>query len=153
MGKIGIIRRYTKSDESATVGVWYRTGKEAYPYLPQFQALTFEKAVAVFRQLIPSTCDIWIGEEHQKVIAYLAMKDSYIDRLYVDPTQQNLGWGTRFVEHAKEIQPQGLELHTHQANTNACRFYERLGFVAVNFGISPAPESEPDVEYHWRPGK
>jgi hypothetical protein len=28
---------------------------------------------------------------------------------------------------------------------------EHHGFKAVQFGISPSPESAPDVEYHWRP--
>jgi hypothetical protein len=31
--------------------------------------------------------------------------------------------------------------------------YEGQGFVAVKYGLSPAPESAPDVEYHWRPGQ
>jgi len=55
------------------------------------------------------------------------------------------------IHHAKKLFPYGLELHTHQKNIAACRFYEKHGFVAVRFGISPPPESEPDVEYHWRP--
>jgi ribosomal protein S18 acetylase RimI-like enzyme len=53
--------------------------------------------------------------------------------------------------HACSLSPQGLELHTHQQNTGARRFYERHGFAAVRFGLSPPPESAPDVEYHWRP--
>ena len=27
--------------------------------------------------------------------------------------------------------------------------FEKHGFVAVKFGISPPPESAPDVEYAW----
>ena len=49
------------------------------------------------------------------------------------------------------LYPDGLELHTHQENVIACAFYEKHGFRAVKFGISPSPESVPDVEYHWRP--
>ena len=30
-------------------------------------------------------------------------------------------------------------------------FYEKRGFSAVRFGVSPPPESEADVEYHWKP--
>jgi len=44
-------------------------------------------------------------------------------------------------------------LYTVQINTNGRAFYEKNGFVAVRFGVSAAPESEPDVEYHWRPGE
>jgi len=52
---------------------------------------------------------------------------------------------------AKAMHPNGLELHTHQENRAARRLYEKHGFKAVKFGVSPPPESAPDVEYHWRP--
>ena len=29
--------------------------------------------------------------------------------------------------------------------------YTKHGFRAVKYGVSPAPESEPDVLFHWRP--
>lgn len=79
------------------------------------------------------------------------MDGSYIDRMYVDPSEWRKGWGTRFVNLAKQLSPNRLELHTHQENHPARALYERQGFVAVKFGLSPAPELAPDVEYHWRP--
>jgi len=79
------------------------------------------------------------------------MKGSYIDRMFVDPSQWRKGWGTRLVVFAKSLSPNGLELHTHQENRAARRLYERHDFRAVTFGTSPPPESAPDVEYHWRP--
>ena len=48
--------------------------------------------------------------------------------------------------------PAGLRLFTHVDNAPARAFYERLGFRAVAFGVSPPPECLPDVEYAWRPG-
>jgi hypothetical protein len=42
-------------------------------------------------------------------------------------------------------------LQEHQANVAARALYEGHGFQAVKFDLSPAPESAPDVEYHWRP--
>jgi len=145
------IRAYREEDESAVVGVWHRAGLDAYTYLPTWQAFTLEQAHTVFREIILANCDIWVAVSGGRVVAYLAMQGSYIDRLYVDPPQQRKGWGTRLVEYAKALQPQGLELHTHQQNYAARALYERHGFVAVRFGISPPPESAPDVEYHWRP--
>jgi ribosomal protein S18 acetylase RimI-like enzyme len=40
-----------------------------------------------------------------------------------------------------------MRLFTFQRNKAARSFYEKFGFRPVAFGISPAPESEPDVEY------
>jgi len=145
------IRPYQAADEEAVVGVWHRAGLAAYTYLPTWQAFTLEQARKVFREVILANCDLWVGVSDERVVAYLAMQGSYIDRLYVDPPEQHKGWGTRLIEYAKALQPQGLELYTHQENAGARALYERHGFVAVRFGISPAPESAPDVEYHWRP--
>ena len=44
------------------------------------------------------------------------MNGSYLDRLYVDPSEWRRGWGTRFIGLAKTLSPHGLELVTHQAN-------------------------------------
>ena len=92
-----------------------------------------------------------VAEKTGSVIAYLAMDGSYVDRLYVDPDEIGNGIGKRLLDKAKALQPDGLELHTHQENHRARAFYERNGFAAVKFGISPPPEEAPDVEYHWRP--
>ena len=147
------IRPYQDSDELAVVSVWYRAGQAAYTFLPTWQDLTREHALKVFRTVIQPKCAIWVGLRNEQVVAYLAMKQSYIDRLYIDPTEWRMGWGTRFINFAKTLSPNGLELHTHQANQAARALYEKHGFRAVAFGVSPPPESAPDVEYHWVPSQ
>ena len=86
-----------------------------------------------------------------RLVGFLAIQGRYVDRLYVLSTFQRAGIGTALLQHAMTLSPPGLELHTHQKNTTARTFYERHGFIAVRFGVSPPPESEPDVEYQWRP--
>jgi ribosomal protein S18 acetylase RimI-like enzyme len=145
------IRPFRDEDEPAVVGVWHRSGQAAYRYLPTWQALTLERAGEVFRQVIRPRCSMWVGTRDGRVVGFLAMNGSYVDRMYVDPSEWRQGWGTRFVLLAKAMHPDGLELHTHQENHAARQLYEKHGFKAVEFGVSPAPESAPDVEYHWRP--
>jgi GNAT superfamily N-acetyltransferase len=138
-------------DVSQVVRIWYRSGKSVYSFLPAWRELTLNQAHTIFREHILPYCEIWIGIHDDKIESFLAMKGSYIDRLYVNPASQRQGWGTLLLNHAKQLSPQGLELHTHQQNHGARAFYEHHGFVAVKFGLSPPPESVPDVEYHWRP--
>jgi ribosomal protein S18 acetylase RimI-like enzyme len=145
------IRPFQDADEQAVVQVWHRSGRAVYTFLPTWQALTMDHAQSVFHNIIRPRCTIWVGLRDTQIVAYLAMKQSYIDRLYVEPSEWRMGWGTRFIELAKSVSPQGLELHTHQANQAARALYEKHGFRAVAFGISPPPESAPDVEYHWHP--
>ena len=146
-----IIRPYQEADEAAVAGVWHRAGLAAYTYLPTWQALTLETAEYVFHNVIRPNCAIWVGTLDNQPVAYLAMNGSYIDRLYVDPSEWRKGWGTRFIHLAKQLSPRGLELHTHQENRAARALYEQHGFMVVKFGISPPPESAPSVEYQWRP--
>jgi putative acetyltransferase len=145
------IRPFRDQDEPAVVGVWHRSGQRAYWYLPNWQRLTLERAGDIFREVIRPRCNIWVGTRNGEVVAFLAMTGSYIDRMYVDPSEWRKGWGTRLVLLAKTLHPDRLELHTHQENHAARQLYERHGFRAVKFGLSPPPENSPDVEYHWRP--
>ena len=141
----------TEAETKAVAGVWYRAGRAAYPYLPGWRTMTPELALDVFRNQIAAHCAVYVIELDGRIAGYLALNGSYIDRLYIDPPCQGLGLGTALIEHARRCSPGGLELHTHQQNASACAFYERRGFVAVRYGVSPPPESAPDVEYHWRP--
>jgi GNAT superfamily N-acetyltransferase len=133
------------------VAVWFRSGCAVYAFLPEWHTLTIERAGEIFREVIRPHCAIWVGVADERVLAFLAMRGSYIDRMYVDPTEWRKSWGTRLVNFAKTLSPTGLELCTHQQNHAARALYEKLGFTAVRFGISPPPENVPDVEYHWRP--
>jgi GNAT superfamily N-acetyltransferase len=147
------IRPFEDRDEAAVIAVWHRSGRAAYQFLPTWEAFTPERAREVFREVIRPRCSIWVGTRHKHVVAFLAMADSYVDRMYVDPPEWRQGWGTRLVLLAKTVHPNGLELHTHQENHAARQLYEKHGFRVVRFGFSPPPENAPDVEYHWRPAE
>jgi GNAT superfamily N-acetyltransferase len=146
-----LIREFQPADEAEVVEAWYRSGIATYTFLPTWRNFTLEQARWVFNHVIQPNCAIWVATLDEHVVAYLAMKGTCIDRLYVDPLEWRKGWGTRLVNFAKQVSPRGLELYTHQENSAARAFYERHGFRPVKFGLSPPPESAPDVEYHWRP--
>ena len=78
------------------------------------------------------------------------MNKDFIDHLYIDPGFQRRGLGKTLLKFARERSPDHLWLYTLQINVNAHAFYEKNGFVAEKFGVSPPPVNEPDVEYHWR---
>jgi GNAT superfamily N-acetyltransferase len=74
-----------------------------------------------------------------------------LDQLYVDARFTGRGLGSRFVELAKREFPRGLRLWTFQSNVGARRFYERHGFVPVEWTDGDNEEGAPDVRYEWRP--
>ena len=73
------VRPFENRDEAAVVGVWYRSGSAAYPYLTGWNSLTVERAGKIFRTEIQARCDIWVGLHDNRVVAYLAMKGAYIE--------------------------------------------------------------------------
>ena len=145
------IRRMRDGEADAVAEVWHRSGQAAYPFIETWCSFSLEQARGAFRNGIAARCAVWVAEIAGEVVGFLALNGSYLDRLYVGPDHQGQGAGTGLLKKAMALSPDGLELHTHQKNTRACAFYVKNGFVPVKYGVSPPPESEPDVEFHWRP--
>jgi GNAT superfamily N-acetyltransferase len=96
--------------------------------------------------------EVWVAERDGHVVGFAALGAGWLDHLYVDPEAQNAGIGTTLLEHAKRLQPGGLQLWTFQRNDGARRFYERHGFLEVErTDGSGNMEQEPDARYEWRP--
>jgi len=145
------IRPYHPDDAIEVADLWYRAGKAAYTFIPLWQSFSLELAREVFVRDIAARFQIWVGLESEKIVAYLAMNGSCMERLYVDPEYQRRGWGKRLFKLATEISPTGFTLFTHQENWPARALYEKLGCKVLQYGISPPPENIPDIEYEWRP--
>jgi ribosomal protein S18 acetylase RimI-like enzyme len=145
------IRRMQPRELDAVIRVWHLTKQVAYPYLPTEQGLTLADNDRIFRAVILPDADLWVAEVDGTVAGFMALRGSYLDRLYVLPEAQGRGLGSALLRQAKALSPGGLQLHTHVQNHQARAVYEHHGFRAVRFGVSPPPESAPDVEYHWTP--
>ncbi len=144
--------RPMRPDELETVvALWHETCRATYDFIPLEQTYSLSSRRGFFRQRIAAVCDLRVALDADEIVGFMALNGSYLDRLYVRPARQRCGVGVALLACARELSPRGLELHTHQKNTGARAFYERQGFEAARFGVSPPPESEPDVEYRWRP--
>lgn len=144
-----IIRLYQRDDFDTVTRLWRRAREVAIPHVTARMGYSFEMDCRYFKEQIIPSCQLWVGERENKAVAFMGIKDDFIDYLYVDPGHHRQGIGKALIEHARNLSPNHLWLYTHVANTIARAFYEKNGFVAVKFGMSPPPELEPDVEYHW----
>lgn len=140
-------RKMLAADFDAVVAMWRAAKREAYPYIEAEKSRTIAEDSRFFSEKIAARCDLWVIEDEQEIAGFLAIVGNYIERLYVHPKKWRRGFGTRLLELAKELSPEGLELHTHQQNRRARAFYEKHSFRAVHFGHSPPPENLPDIEY------
>lgn len=154
-----ILRAATVDDTAALAAVLWRSFRWAYDgtavaFVDDRDGVTeWVQSHLVPDHLRPDT-DLTVAEAGGVVVGYVASTPGWIDHLYVDPAFAGRGVGRALLAHAKARQPEGVTLWTFVVNERARRFYERAGFVAVEFGDgSTNQEGQPDVRYSWTPSQ
>ena len=145
-----IIREYRTEDFDAVTILWRISREKSLPEFQLEKGHFFFEDRDYFRKQIVKNNQIWVVESYSYPVGFMAMNKDFVDQLYIDPDHQRRGIGQSLLNLARERSPEHVWLYTLQVNVGAREFYEKNGFVAEKFGISPPPESEPDVEYHWR---
>lgn len=145
-----MIRLYQPADFEPLTRLWFDAQTLAMPALMLHMGYTFQGAQDYFKKVVLTENEVWVYEQDDVPRGLLALQGEFIDRLYIDPRHHRRGIGSALLSHARDLQPRHLWLFTHMVNHMARSFYEKNHFVAEKFSISPAPEFEPDVEYHWR---
>lgn len=146
---ITTIRDFEIGDFAEVVKEWHCTNLQSYWYCEEHQRHSLTDAEEHFAQVVLNTCRVFVAEHDGKRAGIMALEDPWIRQLTVFPAFQRRGIGRALLDKAKEVSAAELRLFTFQRNDAARAFYEAEGFVPVAFGISPAPECEPDVEYRW----
>jgi GNAT superfamily N-acetyltransferase len=145
-----VIREYQSSDFDAVTILWRIAREKSLPNFQKEKGYFFYEDQDYFRNTILTKNKVWVVDIDGKAAAFMAMENDFVDRLYVHPDHWRQGVGKLLIDFARTQSPDHVWLYTLQVNTNAMSFYEKNGFVAEKFGVSPPPENEPDVEYHWR---
>jgi ribosomal protein S18 acetylase RimI-like enzyme len=144
------IRPYRDDDFDAVTILWRVAREKSLPDFQRAKGHFFYEDQEYFRDRILKTNRVWVVEIKKRPIAFMAMNNDFIDQLFIHPEHQRRGIGETLLNFARERSPEHLWLYTLQSNIHARAFYEKNGFTAEKFGVSPPPENEPDVEYHWR---
>ena len=90
---------------------------------------------------------VWLALDGENVVGIASCDGEWLTQLYLLPPFTGRGIGQRLLDLVLAEVP-GLKLWTFARNAGARRFYERNGFVAIEFGDgSGNEEGEPDVLY------
>jgi putative acetyltransferase len=143
------IRAYKDRDCDELVRRWHETNLVSYRYVAEHQKHSLDDASAFFRTKLIPACRIWVADRAGALLGLIALEVPWIRQFAVFPEFQRRGVGSALLAKARECSPLELRLYTFHRNDAARAFYERNGFSAVAFGVSPYPELEPDVEYRW----
>lgn len=150
-----VVRAWTPGDFEPVVALWHRTTVATYTFIPGESSRTIDEARSAFASHVVPRNTIDVAEAGGVLAGFLAThpggrgRHLYLDRIYVDPALQRRGVGRALLAVAFARSPGRIRLHTHVANAGARAFYERFGFRAIAFGVSPPPENVPDVMYEW----
>ena len=145
-----IIRDYRDKDFDAATILWRVAREKSLPDFQREKGHFFYEDQDYFQNHILRKNHVWVVDADDGPVAFMAMDNDFIDQLYVHPDFQQQRIGETLLNFARTKSPEHIWLYTLQANVNARRFYEKNGFIAEKFGMSPPPELEPDIEYHWR---
>jgi putative acetyltransferase len=117
---------------------------------PNFKEIhSVEEDLKFFAEVIFKKDQIFIAEENQKILGFIAFNSEFIDQLYVLPEAQRRGIGSRLLKFAQDFSPH-LKLWTFQENQRAQAFYKKHGFNEVRRTDGSAnEEKEPDILMEW----
>jgi ribosomal protein S18 acetylase RimI-like enzyme len=145
-----MIRLYQAADFDPVTILWRIAREKSLPEFQRLRGHFFYEDRGFFQEHVLGEDQVWVAEERGSVAGFMAIREDFIDHLYVHPDFWRQGLGSQFLAFARGLSPAHLWLYALQINLHARAFYEKNGFRAEKLGISPPPESEPDVEYHWR---
>lgn len=142
------ISKYEEKVFRALAQLFRHVYAATYPFRPE-QFLRLERFEAILRKHTLPNFDVWLAKMNSEPIGFVAIGQNFIDQLYISPAHQGSGLGSFWIEQAKTIYPDFLELYTLASNKRAIAFYEKHGFAITERGIAP-DEKVPDVKMRWR---
>ncbi|MCU0949790.1 MAG: GNAT family N-acetyltransferase [Burkholderiaceae bacterium] len=150
-------RRAVAADADAVADVYLASRRVHVAFAPlAHDAAQVRRWLAT--QVLPAG-GTWVAQREGVVAAMLVLSTDargtqgaqpvhWIDHLYVTPTAVGHGLGRALMQVALREAGRPLRLFTFAQNDGARRFYERLGFVARQFGDGrDNEEGRPDVLY------
>jgi GNAT superfamily N-acetyltransferase len=138
------------TDSKTIAAIYLASRKECIPYAPL--AHSDEAVYSWVAEILIKTDHIIAASKNGEVYGFIATTSDegcqWINHLYIHPKHCGLGIGSVLLEDALAQMPRPVYLYTFQANTGARRFYERYGFLALEFGNGSSNEEGcPDVLY------
>jgi len=145
-----MIRQARPDDADDVVDTFIASIRTFAAFLPELH--TDQEHRWFVTEVVPRDHEVWVAEEEERVVGFVAIAELMLGHLYVHPRYQGRGIGSQLLAKTKELRPQGFSLWTFPANESACRFYERHGLCPVEYTDGSRNEEKvPDVRYEWRP--
>jgi putative acetyltransferase len=142
------LRYSTKDDLAALHALWRRSVEATHDFLSTEHLAIISDIV---REIyLPSTSFTVAVDVNDAPIAFLGGDAGTIDALFVDPDWFGKGAGKALLEQALTRAPV-VRLDVNEANAQARRFYERMGFRAIGRSeLDSSGMPYPLMHMEWR---
>jgi putative acetyltransferase len=146
--------RRAREDEIELLTSLFIRARNEMDYLPRVP----DEAAVPIAARIREHEEVWVAEEDGRLLGFLGIEASrnlggapVLEKIYVEPSDQNRGIGSALLTKAQELRPDELYLWVFQKNP-ARKLYERHGFRLVELTDgADNMEREPDALYRWAP--
>jgi putative acetyltransferase len=146
--------RRAREDEIELLTSLFIRARNEMDYLPRVP----DEAAVPIAARIREHEEVWVAEEDGRLLGFLGIEASrnlggapVLEKIYVEPSDQNRGIGSALLTKAQELRPDELYLWVFQKNP-ARKLYERHGFRLVKLTDgADNMEREPDALYRWAP--
>lgn len=119
-----MIRPYTPQDIEAVAHCWRAASELAHPFLtPSF----FDQEDINLRTIYLAHAETWVTETDGTVIGFVALIESEVGGLFLDPQFHGRGYGRAMIDKAV-FEKGSLTVDVFKANDIGSRFYRAYGF-------------------------
>lgn len=122
-----MIRPATEQDIDAMIDIWLQASRLAHSFIPYTFWLD---RVDDMRSIYLPGAESYVCVDGDEVLGFLSLADDHLAALFVLPSAQGRGHGSRLLTCAKGKR-QALSLNVYSQNRGAVAFYERAGFQTV----------------------
>ena len=136
--------------DGAAVAAVFGAARAGMTYLPALHTADEDRAFFTDRVLGSGAHFVTMAEAGGAVVAFSAVRDGWLEHLYVTPPSQGRGIGSALLRQAMAENPGGLELWVFEPNVRATALYRRLGFGVVERTDGGRNEERvPDLRMRW----
>ncbi|MBO2637099.1 GNAT family N-acetyltransferase [Shewanella algae] len=122
-----MIRSFAKEDMYPLLEIWLTASIDAHDFIA---ADFWQSQLDNMRRVYIPAAENYVYQHGAEVLGFYSLYENSLAALFVKPTMQGLGIGSRLLEHARQQREQ-LTLSVYCDNQASVDFYQRRGAVII----------------------